>query len=334
SSPRKRKHRDEGSVGPSTKKHKKEKRSKESSEFILLHASLAVAIPPVFASNPAQGVEEMLDSMIMRYIPTLRGVVLTHSNLRFLQSKARIQDDCPYAICNVGFDAMVWSPRVGHKLTGKVILCSPDHVSLLVDRTFNVSIPRHHIPRAEWIFEWGPAENDPEYGAAAAGAEGATTLGSAVADKSADEPENLGRWVHAVTGEQLGPTLDFIVIGLTVANQMLSLIGSIQPDPFSPEHVPPAQEQSKHNEEDDDEEAEEEEAEDLQALEDGEAESSDPELDTFAELGKKADKMAAEEAKKAGKAKKRKEVEEKEKEKGEREKAKTNKKQVKAKDKA
>ena len=27
---------------------------------------------------------------------------------------------------------------------------------------------------------------------------------------------------------------------LTVANQMLSLVGSIQPDPFSPEHVPHA----------------------------------------------------------------------------------------------
>jgi DNA-directed RNA polymerase I subunit RPA43 len=27
---------------------------------------------------------------------------------------------------------------------------------------------------------------------------------------------------------------------LTVANQMLSLVGSIQPDPFSPEHVPQA----------------------------------------------------------------------------------------------
>jgi DNA-directed RNA polymerase I subunit RPA43 len=27
---------------------------------------------------------------------------------------------------------------------------------------------------------------------------------------------------------------------LTIANQMLSLVGSIQPDPFSPEHVPQA----------------------------------------------------------------------------------------------
>lgn len=27
---------------------------------------------------------------------------------------------------------------------------------------------------------------------------------------------------------------------LTVANQMLSLVGSVQPDPFSPEHVPQA----------------------------------------------------------------------------------------------
>jgi hypothetical protein len=27
-----------------------------------------------------------------------------------------------------------------------------------------VSIPRHHIPADQWEFEYGPAENDPEFG--------------------------------------------------------------------------------------------------------------------------------------------------------------------------
>lgn len=71
--PKKRKHYEgiEEDAEPSKKKLKKAKRHKEKqkvvdSEFVLIHASIMVSIPPVFASSPAQGVKEMLDSMVMR----------------------------------------------------------------------------------------------------------------------------------------------------------------------------------------------------------------------------------------------------------------------------
>lgn len=92
---------------------------------------------------------------------------------------------------------------------GKVKLCSPDHVALLVHRTFNVSIPRHHIPTDDWEFEYGPLENDPEYGAGAASGEGTEA-------SSSDATEGSGRWMHKVTGEKLGEEqgqLQFTVIG-------------------------------------------------------------------------------------------------------------------------
>lgn len=200
------------------------------SQFRVVEAALRLSIPPVFAGNLRAGAEEMLDSMLMRYIPALQGVVLAHHELRFLEPMATIKADCPFANCNVSFQATVWSPYVGQKLVGKVNLCSPDHVSLLVHRTFNVSIPRHHIPTDNWEFEYGPAENDPEFGA-----EGAED-----AEKPEATTESSGRWVHKLTGEKLGGKdgrLEFTVIGLTVANQMLSLLGSIQPDPFSDAHT-------------------------------------------------------------------------------------------------
>jgi DNA-directed RNA polymerase I subunit RPA43 len=95
-------------------------------------------------------------------------------------------------------------------IAGKVNLCSPDHISLLVHRTFNVSIPRNHIPTDNWEFEYGPAENDPQFGA--------------VDDDDEDKPENEkendhqggGKWVHKVTGDVLGGStglLEFTVIG-------------------------------------------------------------------------------------------------------------------------
>ncbi|KAJ7497214.1 hypothetical protein FB451DRAFT_1210500 [Mycena latifolia] len=199
-------------------------------EFQVIQSSLVVSVPPMFASSPNTGVQEMLDSMIMRYIPALRGVVLAHSNLSFLKPTAAITADCPFLVCNIQFDATVWSPRVRMKLAGKINLCSPDHISLLLHRTFNVSIPRHHIPTDEWEFEHAPAEVEP--------AEDPEDEGEVPANES--EERAGGRWVHKITGKPLGGEsgyLEFVVIGLTVANEMLSLVGSIQDDPFSPEHV-------------------------------------------------------------------------------------------------
>ena len=94
-------------------------------------------------------------------------------------------------------------------------LCSPDHVSLLVHRTFNVSIPRHHIPGDHWEFEYGPAENDPEFGVGGEEGEGGE---DAEKDKEEQEEkvEGGGRWVHKLTGDSLGGPegyLEFTVIG-------------------------------------------------------------------------------------------------------------------------
>ncbi|KAJ7262259.1 hypothetical protein B0H12DRAFT_1105014 [Mycena haematopus] len=211
-------------------KDKGKARESDEAEFQTVTATLVVSVPPIFASNPSAGVQEMLDSMIMRYIPALRGVVLAHSNLSFLKRTAAITADCPFLVCNIQFDATVWSPHVRMKLVGKINLCSPDHISLLLHRTFNVSIPRHHIPTDEWEFEHGPTDVD------------ATSEGDADPANESEESEEGegGRWVHKITGKRLGGKdgyLEFVVIGLTVANEMLSLVGSIQYDPFSPEHV-------------------------------------------------------------------------------------------------
>ena len=98
---------------------------------------------------------------------------------------------------------------------GRVTLCSPDHVSLLVHRTFNVSIPRHHIPADQWEFEYGPAENDPEFG----DVEDDSVDVDAIADMQGDDAhatDQRGRWVHKVTGDRLGGKhrwLEFTVVG-------------------------------------------------------------------------------------------------------------------------
>ena len=84
-------------------------------------------------------------------------------------------------------------------------------MSLLVHRTFNVSIPRRHITTDTYEFEYGPAENDPEYGAGQEQADGA-----AAEDGAEEQVESGGRWVHKLTGAKLGDAegnLEFTVVG-------------------------------------------------------------------------------------------------------------------------
>jgi len=78
-----------------------------------------------------------------------------------------------------------------------------------------VSIPRHHIPKSEWEFEYGPAENDPEFGPEAnhETEAGADNLGPTSQKEAGDCG---GKWVHHITDEILGGDdgyLEFTVIG-------------------------------------------------------------------------------------------------------------------------
>jgi DNA-directed RNA polymerase I subunit RPA43 len=48
-------------------KRKDEKKQPADGQFKVITATLAISIPPMFASKPREGAEEMLDSLVMRY---------------------------------------------------------------------------------------------------------------------------------------------------------------------------------------------------------------------------------------------------------------------------
>lgn len=88
-------------------------------------------------------------------------------------------------------------------------------------KTFNVAIPRHHIQTESWAFEYGPAENDPEYGPDAMQSAAELDRDSTLVDDGKPDKGILGvdneggMWVHKVTGERLGGQdgiLEFTVI--------------------------------------------------------------------------------------------------------------------------
>lgn len=128
---------------------------------------------------------------------------------------------------------------------GKVNLCSPDHISLLVHQVFNASIPRHHIPTDHWEFEYGPAENDPEFAPEIASPPPAdedediemdqepdtlkedTEATEPVVEVDEDKTANDGgQWVHKLSSEKIGGPegyVEFTVIGYVQHLLSLSL---------------------------------------------------------------------------------------------------------------
>jgi DNA-directed RNA polymerase I subunit RPA43 len=86
---------------------------------------------------------------------------------------------------------------------GKIKLCSPDHIGLLIHRTFNASIPRHHIPLDLWEFEHGQTGDD-------------LHVSDTDENHGKEETNGRGRWRNRVTGDILGGTegyLGFTVVG-------------------------------------------------------------------------------------------------------------------------
>lgn len=41
---------------------------------------------------------------------------MAYSNVEFDDTTANIVNDCPFAVCDIWFDAVVWAPKIGMKL--------------------------------------------------------------------------------------------------------------------------------------------------------------------------------------------------------------------------
>ena len=162
---------------------------------------------------------EQVPDFCISFLPPLEGVLIAHSHARFLYPLGSIDGDSAFAEVPVRFTGIVWRPEIGMKLQGTITLCSPSHVSLLLYDTFNAAISAPHIPASMWEFVYY------------------SDVGEVQRVDAKDR--SVGFWRNKESGERLGGknhTLQFSVISMTVANQMLSLHGSLLQDPFS---VPP-----------------------------------------------------------------------------------------------
>ncbi|EPX71238.1 DNA-directed RNA polymerase I complex subunit Rpa43 [Schizosaccharomyces octosporus yFS286] len=112
---------------------------------------LYLSIAPAHSRNPLAAIHEHLDSMILSKMPRINGILLAYDNVRFLENSGKIMYDSPFSYCWIRVDVLVFSPKKGDHLEGKINLVSPSHIGLLVLGIFNASIPRKSIP-SSWSF--------------------------------------------------------------------------------------------------------------------------------------------------------------------------------------
>ncbi|KAI9318511.1 hypothetical protein BX666DRAFT_1928758 [Dichotomocladium elegans] len=208
------------------------------SSFSEIVAKLYVHLAPMWAANVMEGVTEQLNAFLMKHVPQLDGIVLAHANAELITKEGRILYDSPFCHFFVRVKFLVWKPKKGAKLIGRINLQSQDHIGLLIFGTFNASIPRARIPDDK--YEWRPSEDKVPVQAAredAVDGDDDNALGTPDDEEEAEtevapttDRSQYGEWVDKSTGMAVGGedgSVEFTVVDIIEANDILTVGGSL-----------------------------------------------------------------------------------------------------------
>lgn len=187
--------------------------------------------------TPLNGVQRHhLDPLLGKYFEPVGGVVVAYRNIRFgNHGYARIAAESPWARIPVTIDFLIWRPRCGMVLVGRVNLQSASHIGLLVENMWNVSIPRDKIPDSWKYHETreGFVSKDPVvmaqvagYGDAAGEKEGEGGEREQEEEVGEMDPAELGGWITD-TGEYVDGMLRFQVDSIAGGGSIFVMRGSL-----------------------------------------------------------------------------------------------------------
>ncbi|XP_063040915.1 DNA-directed RNA polymerase I subunit RPA43 [Engraulis encrasicolus] len=108
-----------------------------------------VALPPMHLKKKKTGIEEELNSELLKYSENLKGVPLAYDNIHLLGHHGDIFDDQGFIHFNIEASFVVFKPKKGQKLEGVINKIGLTHVGCLVHGCFNASIPKPKEMTAE-----------------------------------------------------------------------------------------------------------------------------------------------------------------------------------------
>ncbi|XP_008419983.2 DNA-directed RNA polymerase I subunit RPA43 [Poecilia reticulata] len=116
-----------------------------------------VALPPVYLNKKRTGIQEELDAELLKFSQSLHGVPLAYDNIRIATQQGDIYDDSGYIHMDIEANFIVFQPKKGQKLLGKVNKLGVSHVGCLVHGCFNASIPKPNLVSVETWRDGGPS---------------------------------------------------------------------------------------------------------------------------------------------------------------------------------
>eukprot|EP00698_Gefionella_okellyi_P004312 TRINITY_DN13994_c0_g1_i1.p1 TRINITY_DN13994_c0_g1~~TRINITY_DN13994_c0_g1_i1.p1 ORF type:complete len:266 (-),score=41.14 TRINITY_DN13994_c0_g1_i1:725-1474(-) len=176
-------------------------KQKRPTGFKEMRIKLLVSLQPSFLPSIKAGIDKVLSSYLLRFVPEVGGVIIAYWDTKLLEQSARIMYCDSHFHFNITTKVLVFAPEPGQRLQGTVNLVSADHIGMLVFGTFNASIPAKVI-RARFR-----------------------------ADDSGS------RWVDTHDNSTVflpGQTISFEVTKVDVADNLVSVQGSLMADDTGP----------------------------------------------------------------------------------------------------
>ncbi|XP_044026926.1 DNA-directed RNA polymerase I subunit RPA43 [Siniperca chuatsi] len=115
-----------------------------------------IGLPPMYLKKKRTGIQEELEAELLKFSESLKGVPLAYDNIRIMGQHGNIYDDSGYIHMNIEANFVVFQPKKGQKLLGKVNKLGASHVGCLVHGCFNASIPKPNLVSVETWRDAGP----------------------------------------------------------------------------------------------------------------------------------------------------------------------------------
>ncbi|KAL0962046.1 hypothetical protein UPYG_G00335040 [Umbra pygmaea] len=110
-----------------------------------------IALSPMYLKKKRTGIQEELNTELLRYSEGLMGVPLAYDDIFVLGQHGDIYDDNGHIHLDIQANFVVFQPKKGQKLLGIVNKLSMYHVGCLVHGCFNASIPKpNHVTVDTW----------------------------------------------------------------------------------------------------------------------------------------------------------------------------------------
>ncbi|KAK9450315.1 uncharacterized protein V1518DRAFT_413527 [Limtongia smithiae] len=194
-----------------------------SQSFYTAQASLYVSVAPMYAMAPLQGIRvQHLDSLSMTYFPAVSGVVLACTDVQIDQDEGiRVMGESPFGFTWATADFLVWRPKRGDILDGRISIETRSHIGLLVFDVFNASIKRDRIP-SKWRFVDAEQTADSEV----ATPELEEDEGEDCIDDMPLAIKSLGYWLDE-SGKKLDSKLVFVAESVEITGNVISIEASL-----------------------------------------------------------------------------------------------------------